>query len=330
MSYQYYEPNYPGYGYSQMSFVPYQQQHQFQPTATPTTTQVDDKHLLYIGNLEIGVNTDEIEGLFSQFGEIENIMQPRGKNYLFLRFKEEEAARVAKETMNNTRYGSLPMKINYGKTTLTTDKKDDKDDNKTEFDQQHREEITHDLDGEPTKTLWIGGLQNNETEIVKQFSQFGLIERIRLVKQKNCAFIEFKEVEIATNAKTRLTNILYHDHHIRVRFAKETLTQSRYWYPEMPSNTPTKSYIDGIVTELLPYLINHGVAFEELVKQKCASDPHFDFLKENNIDLGYYKWRVFSEVLKDFNINPEPVENEGDDDDEIPPWAMEEDDENSQ
>lgn len=60
----------------------------------------------------------------------------------------------------------------------------------------------------PTRSLWIGnldpslGLEN----LITLFSQYGPIENIRLLPERDCAFINFMQMEDAIQAKEIIMN----------------------------------------------------------------------------------------------------------------------------
>ncbi len=61
--------------------------------------------------------------------------------------------------------------------------------------------------GPRSKNLWIGNVSGDVTEdmIRERFAAYGRIESIKLLPAKNCAFVNFDNVESATNAKRQLS-----------------------------------------------------------------------------------------------------------------------------
>ena len=284
-----------------------------------------DYHLLYVGNLDDNVTSDELEGMFAQFGEVESVKRVTNKNCAFVRFASSRDASEAMRTMNGKLWGSQVMKIGWGRPEPGTSSR----------------AADADLadDNQPTKTLWLGGIHSHETEIFRLFGRYGVIERARVVKTKSCAFLEYRDLASAERARLELGQRLYNEYHIRLKYGKEPMTSSRTWYPEMPSahllpgDLPPKKVThaerpstERIVEALIPYLLRHGLVFEEFVRLKTENDEHFDFLKENNVELDFYKWKLFEAVMNDFNFDPLPLENvEESDDGEVPPWAQDDD-----
>jgi len=58
----------------------------------------------------------------------------------------------------------------------------------------------------PTRSLWIGNLDLNisQDELTAIFVPYGPIESIRMIPERECAFINFMNVEDASKAKTAL------------------------------------------------------------------------------------------------------------------------------
>lgn len=54
----------------------------------------------------------------------------------------------------------------------------------------------------PSNSLWIGGIGPNVTEddLRAPFARFGRVERVKLLPEKKCAFLEFERQEEAERA----------------------------------------------------------------------------------------------------------------------------------
>ena len=70
---------------------------------------------LYVKNFPNQWPKEELENLFQQFGEIENIKLDKGKSgsYAFICYKQPDSAAVAKSTLNNTTYDGKTLIINH-------------------------------------------------------------------------------------------------------------------------------------------------------------------------------------------------------------------------
>lgn len=76
---------------------------------------------LYIGNLPYSVTNDELNDLFSEFGEIVSAtvisdkFSGRSKGFGFVEFAEESAAKEAMEKMDGQDVGGRNLKVNEAK-----------------------------------------------------------------------------------------------------------------------------------------------------------------------------------------------------------------------
>eukprot|EP01127_Copromyxa_protea_P012876 TRINITY_DN338_c0_g1_i2.p1 TRINITY_DN338_c0_g1~~TRINITY_DN338_c0_g1_i2.p1 ORF type:complete len:559 (-),score=121.77 TRINITY_DN338_c0_g1_i2:711-2387(-) len=63
-----------------------------------------------------------------------------------------------------------------------------------------------DMVGQPSHTVWVGGLPmgTTEQELRNLFSQFGGIENVKMLHEKNCAFVRFNEIGEAYAAHTKM------------------------------------------------------------------------------------------------------------------------------
>ena len=70
---------------------------------------------LYVKNFPNHWPKEELENLFQQFGEIENIKLEKGRNgsYAFICYKQPDSAAVAKSTLNNSTYDGKTLIINH-------------------------------------------------------------------------------------------------------------------------------------------------------------------------------------------------------------------------
>lgn len=70
---------------------------------------------LYVKNFPNQWPKEELENLFQQFGEIENIKLEKGRNgsYAFICYKQPDSAAVAKSTLNNSTYDGKTLIINH-------------------------------------------------------------------------------------------------------------------------------------------------------------------------------------------------------------------------
>jgi RNA recognition motif-containing protein len=74
----------------------------------------------------------------------------------------------------------------------------------------------------PTRSLWIGNLDRSvsEQDLREVFSPFGTLERIKIISEKNCAFVDFETLESALAAKRSCQGKLLKGREMRINFGK--------------------------------------------------------------------------------------------------------------
>ncbi|KAG1046595.1 hypothetical protein G6F43_010925 [Rhizopus delemar] len=149
---------------------------------------------LWIGQLDLALTTSELNGMFSKFGAIESIRILPDRECAFINYFGVEEALRARDVLVNkmgSRLGNTIVKVGFGKPEAVPQQ------------QLYIENVQ-----EPTRALWVGNIPNNTTQVmlVDTFSTFGAIESVRVLPHKNCAFINFFNVEEAVMAKRALHN----------------------------------------------------------------------------------------------------------------------------
>lgn len=71
--------------------------------------------VLYVGDLDPTVATEEVQGLFETFGKVQDIWIPLARDYAFITFDTLETAVAAKFHLHGRRLGATCLKINYRK-----------------------------------------------------------------------------------------------------------------------------------------------------------------------------------------------------------------------
>jgi len=66
---------------------------------------------LYVGNLKYSVTNEELQELFSGYGEVKNVNIIEGKGFGFVEMGSVEEAEKAKDALNNTDFVGRPLKI---------------------------------------------------------------------------------------------------------------------------------------------------------------------------------------------------------------------------
>jgi len=74
----------------------------------------------------------------------------------------------------------------------------------------------------PSPNIWIGNLDSNipEHEIRAAFERFGPIERVKMLPLKNCAFVNFVELNSALAAKAEMNGYMFFGQPLKVNFGK--------------------------------------------------------------------------------------------------------------
>ena len=209
-----------------------------------------------------------------------------------------------------------------------------------EMKENTKENIKERKEIEVTNMLWIGDLKENEMKVFSRLTSYGPIKSIQTVKFKNYAFIEYENKEDARKAIDENIHVLLKEENVKIRYAREFTGKSQLWFPPMPSeylsedklplqpmneedcidiNEKTKHIID----EMLPYLHQHGISFEQKVKEEMKGKEEFQFLFEQSIENDYYQWKVYEYEMMKMNMILSCQINEKKKRDDIPPWLIE-------
>ena len=85
---------------------------------------------LYIGNLNFDTTDEELEGAFSEFGEIvsaivvKDRVSGRSRGFGFVEFTDDESAKNAKEAMNGKEISGRPLRVDEAR-EQRQDRRDD-------------------------------------------------------------------------------------------------------------------------------------------------------------------------------------------------------------
>ncbi|KAI9269993.1 armadillo-type protein [Helicostylum pulchrum] len=148
---------------------------------------------LWIGNIDMSITVDGLTRLFSNYGPIESVRLLMEKECAFINFYHlDDAVRAKDDVLSNLsgRIGSCIVRIGYGRAetlAVTTP-------------------IEIPVVSQPTRALWLGNMPVTTTQATlnRVFSLFGIIESIRVLSHKNCAFINYETVESASDARDAL------------------------------------------------------------------------------------------------------------------------------
>ncbi len=79
----------------------------------------------------------------------------------------------------------------------------------------------------PSRSLWIGNIDSSLTSdhLSSIFSRFGVIESIRMLPEKECAFVNFNRLEDALSARDQLQGGRIGNCVVRIGFGKTEAIQ---------------------------------------------------------------------------------------------------------
>jgi len=181
------------------------------------------------------------------------------------------------------------------------------------------------MDQNPTRNLWIGGVLPNlrEDQIRAEFLQFGALESVRIVPHKNCAFVNFLNIDNAATARThmngRVVPVLGGPAALRVTYAKGGES-----FENLPFSSHTKSTWDTPLQPVVPplmypgadpedqnridklaeFVVRNGPDFEQMMMAKQKDNEKFGFLF-GGLYSDYYRWKL-QELRQQLNINNGP------------------------
>ncbi|KAL9538344.1 hypothetical protein MBANPS3_011001 [Mucor bainieri] len=150
---------------------------------------------LWVGNIDASVTMDSLSNLFSMYGPIESVRLLLEKECAFINYYHvDDAVRAKDDVLTNLggRIGNCIVRIGYGRaenvaSPITT-------------------VIETPVVSQPTRALWLGNMPPGISQSVLQrtLSSFGVIESVRVLSHKNCAFINYEKEESAKAARDAL------------------------------------------------------------------------------------------------------------------------------
>lgn len=202
---------------------------------------------LWVGNLTPAIREEDVRRAFEVYGTIDNIRMLDSKNCAFVTYTTLEAAKAAHASTYGLKINGAEVKINWGRPTVTRDRP-------TQGGHDHygqgapygggyppygyggggygggyggdRPPPPHgdrrDEHLTPSPNIWIGNVDASvpEHELRAAFDRFGPIERVKMYPQKNCAFINFVDLNSALAAKAEMHGINFFGQQLKVNFGK--------------------------------------------------------------------------------------------------------------
>ena len=204
-------------GYHHEPKFPYHLDH-IPPEEDPNATRT-----LFVGNLDLESDPEEIRRIFSRYGIVEDVDVKRpakgqGNAYAFVRFLNLDMSHEAKIRMSGKYIGRYQCKIGYGK-------------------------------AQPTNCLWIGGLGpwiRGET-LEREFDRFGVIHRIEWPQGKNFAYVLYDNVDAASAACQEMRGFPLGgpDRRLRVDFSDPNHLQMAFDEMTIPTRTSQDYHAGG-------------------------------------------------------------------------------------
>lgn len=142
---------------------------------------------VYVGNLPATASVDELLNLV-HFGPLENIRVLPEKSCVFLSFLDAPTAAAfhADATVKKLSLHGQELKIGWGKASPVP--------------AQVALAISQ---SNASRNVYLGGLEENMTEeqLRDDLSRFGLIDQVKIVRDKNIGFVHFLSISVATKVR---------------------------------------------------------------------------------------------------------------------------------
>eukprot|EP01130_Rhizamoeba_saxonica_P002573 TRINITY_DN12352_c0_g1_i1.p1 TRINITY_DN12352_c0_g1~~TRINITY_DN12352_c0_g1_i1.p1 ORF type:complete len:590 (+),score=152.23 TRINITY_DN12352_c0_g1_i1:53-1822(+) len=276
-------------------------------TQQPTRT-------VWVGSIEMGTTEQELLHHFSPFGNVLSVKILHHKNCAFIKYPDVASAMQAHSGMQGRMIRGQVIKLGWGKP-----------DN----------EPQNDNGPPPCKNLWLGNIDPgcSEDEIRRMFERYGQVLKVRVLPHKNCAFVNFENLEQALKAKDRMQGVMFRGQNLKVNFGKLTEKEEQpqnalihfqnYGPPQPPA--PLDPERLNIIDKMAEMVIKTGPPFENMVRKKQRNNVKFGFLNVGGDYNNYYRWKIFdlrrAKNRKDQGLDEygRPLEEE---DDELPPWLQ--------
>ena len=193
-------------------------------------------HHIFVGDLSSDIDTPQLKEAFIPFGEISDcrvVRDPqtlKSKGYGFVSFVKKADAENAIQTMNGQWLGSRAIRTNWATRKPPTSRANTLDistsssQNVSSSPKQLTFEEVYHQSSATNCTVYCGGIMHGLSEelMQKTFYQFGMIQEIRVFKDKGYAFIKFLTKESATNAIVTVHNSEVNGQQVKCSWGKET------------------------------------------------------------------------------------------------------------
>lgn len=166
---------------------------------------------VWVGNIAPTVTEADLSQAFGTYPGLRDVKLIRDKNCAFVRYGALEEATVAHNGMMGQYLHGQQLKVGWGKP------EPDRGVSNAAIEARLPEMP-------PARNLWIGNIDFNVTEedIRSRFAPFGAIDRVSVLREKNCAFVNFVSLESALEARKQLQGALIGNRNVRINFGKQT------------------------------------------------------------------------------------------------------------
>ena len=79
---------------------------------------------LYVGNLSYSVTNEQLEELFSTYGEVRQVTVIEGKGFGFVEMSSQSEAEEAQKALNDTDFGGRTLKIDEARPRKSAPRRD--------------------------------------------------------------------------------------------------------------------------------------------------------------------------------------------------------------
>lgn len=79
---------------------------------------------LYIGNLSYSVTNEELEELFTNYGEVKEVKIIEGKGFAFVEMSKQADAEKAKGSLNSSDFKGRTLKVDFARPPKSRPKRD--------------------------------------------------------------------------------------------------------------------------------------------------------------------------------------------------------------
>lgn len=188
-------------------------------------TDTSNHHHIFVGDLSPEIETDTLREAFAPFGEISNcriVRDPqtlKSKGYAFVSFVKKAEAENAIQAMNGQWLGSRSIRTNWS----TRKPPPPRSEKPVQRGKQPTFEEVYNQSSPTNCTVYCGGFTNGISEelMQKTFSSYGMIQDIRVFKDKGYAFIRFTNKESATHAIENVHNTEINGQVVKCFWGKE-------------------------------------------------------------------------------------------------------------